>query len=69
MTDIDLLYYELKKTKIKLNVTRVVTLVLVFVPFIIGYKYGYYVALDICFNSNCHNYSCRNSNFKKILTN
>ena len=38
MTDIDLLYYELKKTKIKLNVTRVVTLVLVFVPFIIGYK-------------------------------
>lgn len=37
MTDIDLLYYELKKTKIKFNVARVVTLVLVFVPFIIGY--------------------------------
>lgn len=37
MTDIDLLYYELKKNKIKFNVARVVTLVLVFVPFIIGY--------------------------------
>ena len=37
MTDIDLLYYELKKAKIKFNVARVVTLVLVFVPFIIGY--------------------------------
>ena len=37
MTDIDLLYYELKKTKIEFNDARVVTLVLLFVPFIIGY--------------------------------
>lgn len=39
MTDIDLLYYELKKNKNKFNVARVVTLVLVFIPFIIGYLY------------------------------
>lgn len=39
MTDIDSLYYELKKNRNKFNVARVVTLVLVFVPFILGYLY------------------------------
>lgn len=40
MTDIDLLYYELKKNKNKFNVARVVSLVLGFIPFIIGYLYN-----------------------------
>ena len=39
MTKIDLMYIELNKYKRKFNISRIITLVLVFFPFILGYVY------------------------------